>query len=256
MKIGIVGIGLIGGSIVKRLAKCNFDIYISDRDLQVQKVALYENNVKILTSYDDLDVLIIALPPYAATDFIKENAAKLDNVLITDVCGVKQCLAELCTDKKLKYFGMHPMAGREVGGYSSSLECLFDGANLVVSSEIIPAEMREIISALGFGNIVLSTPEKHDKIIAYTSQLCHIASNAFAQSDTIFDAKGFTGGSFEDLTRVGKLDPLLWLQLFNCNRENLIHEIETYKNKLNEYKVALEKYDDIKLIQLMENGLK
>lgn len=162
----------------------------------------------------------------------------------------------VCNDVGLKYFGMHPMAGRETGGYISSIEGLLDGANLVVTDEDIPSGIDLIITALGFGSIVVASPKKHDKIIAYTSQLCHIVSNAFAKSDTIFDAEGFTGDSFEDMTRVGNLDTQLWIKLFDKNRSNLVFELSIFIDNLNEYKIALEKENDEKLISPCKDGIK
>ena len=255
MKVGIVGIGLIGGSIMKRLCSRGFDTFVYDNDDLLLARILIEHDVNVIINYDDLDVLLIALPPNATISFIHDNASVLQNVLITDVCGVKECVSKVCADECLKYFGMHPMAGRETGGYINSIEGLFDGANLVVTDEIIPTEINLIISALGFCSIVVSSPAKHDKIIAYTSQLCHIASNAFAKSDTILHSEGFTGGSFEDITRVGRLDTNLWIQLFDKNRANLLSELNTYIDNLNEYKIAIEQHDDEKLISLCKDGI-
>ena len=254
MKVGIVGIGLIGGSITKRLSNCGVQTFIFDSNVNVLNKALKDNNSLLIDDYDNLDLLIIALPPNATISFIENNSALLKNVLVTDVCGVKKCVSDVCEINIIKYFGMHPMAGREVGGYENSLENLFDGANLIVTSNIIPPQVEKIIKMLGFTSPVVSSPDNHDKVIAYTSQLCHIASNAFAKSPTISTASGFTGGSFEDLTRVGKLDSSLWMQLFDLNRANLINEIEIYIDNLIEYKDALKCNNDSKLISLLDDG--
>lgn len=255
MKIGIVGIGLIGGSILKRLAKTD-EMFVNDKDPKVLADAIQDNNAKELLDFNNLDMLIIALPPNELLQYLKENADKLKNILITDVCGVKSCVQQLCDEYGLNYFGMHPMAGREVGGYYNSLANLFEGANLVVTGENIPPQIAHIINVLGFGRVVACDSQKHDKIIAYTSQLCHIVSNAFGKTPTSKYADGFTGGSFEDLTRVGELDVPLWIGLFDKNRANLIEEIDVLIANLVEYKIALATNDDQKLAKLLSEGVK
>ncbi len=255
MKVGIVGIGLIGGSIAKRLSNSNIELFIYDNDVKVLNQAIMDNNASLITNYSELDVLILALHPNAILTFLDTNHKLLHDVIVTDICGVKECISSACDKYNIQYFGMHPMAGREVGGYANSIASLFDGANLVVTSADIPQDIDTLIQILGFGSVVVSSAVEHDAVIAYTSQLCHIASNAFAKSKTINNVDGFTGGSFEDLTRVGRLDPQLWLQLFNKNRGNLISEIETFVRHLNEYKYALEGENDARLISLLKDGV-
>lgn len=255
MRIGIVGIGLIGGSILKRLAIDNEnELYISDKNEQVLADACRENNAKMLEDYA-LDLLILALPPDPLVQYLIENHSKIGSTLITDVCGVKECVESTCLRYGLNYFGMHPMAGREVGGYYNSRANLFDDANLVVTSEDIPAPIAHIIKELGFGKVMTTDSLSHDKIIAYTSQLCHIVSNAFAKSPTIDISHGFTGGSFEDLTRVGRLDVPLWISLFDKNRDNLVFEIDNLISNLTEYRNALANNDDQMLSKLLEDGV-
>lgn len=255
MKIGIVGIGLIGGSILRRLATdTENELYISDTNKQVLADACVDNNAKVLEDYD-LDLLILALPPDPLVQYLTENHAKIGATLVTDVCGVKQCVEETCRKYGINYFGMHPMAGREVGGYYNSRANLFDGANLVVTGEQIPSSIAYIINELGFGKVMTTDSVSHDKIIAYTSQLCHIVSNAFAKSPTIDISHGFTGGSFEDLTRVGRLDVPLWISLFDKNRDNLVFEIDNLIANLTEYRNALVLNDDKMLAGLLQDGV-
>lgn len=254
MKIGFIGIGLIGGSILKRLSKCGNECFVFDTNKQVMIDACNENNAKNLTSFDGLDLLLICISPENTIKFLQENATQLKNILVADVCGVKSQIQKVANDLKLNYCGLHPMAGREVGGYYNSKENLFDDANIVITTNNPPIVIQKVIKQLGFKKIVYATSEEHDKTIAYTSQLCHIVSNAFAKNPIVENVDGFTGGSFEDLTRVGKMDSNLWTQLFDFNRENIMECIEILICKLSQYYNCLQEKDNEKLKNLIDEG--
>ncbi len=254
MKVGFVGVGLIGGSMLKRLSKCGVDCFVSDINKQVLDVAIKENNAKILTDYSSVDVIVIALSPNNTVKFLEQNATKIGTTLVVDVCGVKNPIEQIALQYGFNYCGIHPMAGREVGGYFNSKEDLFTGANVVITTEKPPQIVYEIIHMLGFGNIVYTDAKSHDKIISYTSQLCHILSNAYAKNPSVNNCEGFTGGSFEDLTRVGKMDSNLWIELFDNNRDNLICDISCIINELQNYLVCLKNKDNVKLKKLIDDG--
>lgn len=254
MKVGFIGIGLIGGSILKRLSKCGVECFVSDRNENVINSAISENNAKILNNYNDIDVILVSLSPDNTIKFIEENHSKIGTKLVVEVCGVKQCIQNVMNKYAINYIGLHPMAGREVGGYFNSKEDLFNGANVVITSEKPPQLVYEIIHMLGFGKIVYSNPEKHDKIISYTSQLCHILSNAYAKNLLVNECDGFTGGSFEDLTRVGKMDSNLWIELFDKNRDNLISDIDNVICELTKYSECLKNNDNQGLKDLIDEG--
>ncbi len=256
MKVGFIGVGLIGGSMLKRLAQCGVQCFIMDNNAQVLGAALKENNAQILENFEDVDMLLLALSPKNCISFIEENHSKIGTILLADVCGVKNAIAEVAEKYSLNYCGLHPMAGREVGGYFNSKQNLFDGANIVITTSNPPQIVFDIIKMLGFGKIVYTTAEEHDKIISYTSQLCHIVSNAYAKNPSSTICDGFTGGSFEDLTRVGKMDSNLWVELFDKNRENLICDIKTIINELQKYVDCLENGDNEKLKLLIDDGTK
>lgn len=254
MKVGFIGVGLIGGSILKRLAKCGIECLIYDKNIDVLNVAIKENNARILTQNDSVDVLILALTPDASIQFIEQNHLKIGTTLLVDVCGVKNCIDNLAKKYHLNYCGLHPMAGREVGGYFNSKENLFNGANVVITSKNSPQIVYEIIHLLGFGKVVYCTPDEHDKIISYTSQLCHIVSNAYAKNPSSNLCEGFTGGSYEDLTRVGKMDSNLWVDLFDKNKDNLICDINIIIKELTKYADCLNSGDKNALKNLIEEG--
>ena len=256
MKVGFIGVGLIGGSMLKRLSKCGVECFVYDKNKSIMDLAIKENNATKLENFDSADILLLALSPNNTLKFIEENHSKIGTKLVTDVCGVKTCVQSIAKKYNINYCGLHPMAGREVGGYTNSKENLFNGANIVVTTKTPPQIIYEIIHLLGFGKVVYTTAEEHDKIISYTSQLCHIVSNTYAKNPQVYNCDGFTGGSFEDLTRVGKMDSELWTQLFDKNRENLINDINTIIVELQKYCDALKNNDKVTLKNLSEEGSK
>lgn len=254
MKVGFVGVGLIGGSMLKRLCKCGVECFIFDKNQTVMDVALKENDAKILNDFCEVDLLLLSLSPDASIDFIEKNHPKIGTKLIADVCGVKNCILNVAKKYNLNYCGLHPMAGREVGGYFNSKDNLFDGANIVVTTQNPPEIITKIISMLGFSKVVFSDSDLHDKIISYTSQLCHIVSNAYAKNPYAKVCDGFTGGSFEDLTRVGKMDSNLWVELFRQNKNNLENDINNIIYELQKYANCLHNNDYDSLKTLIEEG--
>lgn len=254
MKVGFIGVGLIGGSILKRLSSCGVQCFVFDKNQEVVSQAITLDNTFVMSDFNDLDIIVLSLHPNACENFIEQNHSKIGTTLICDVCGVKNNINLLAKKYKLNYCGLHPMAGREVGGFSNSKSDLFNGANIVVTSPNPPQIIYEIIHMLGFGKIVYSTPELHDKIISYTSQLCHIVSNVYAKNPLALSCDGFTGGSFEDLTRVGKMDSNLWVELFDKNRENLLQDISLFITEMQKYYDCLKNGDNVKLKQLIMEG--
>lgn len=254
MKVGFIGVGLIGGSMLKRLAKCGVECFVFDNNKQVLQTAINENNAKILENFGDVDILLLSLSPKNCINFIRENHSKIGTILLAEVCGVKNCIQQEVNKYGLNYCGLHPMAGREVGGYANSKDNMFDGANIVITTSNPPNLVMNIIEMLGFGKIVFTTPNEHDKIISYTSQLCHIVSNAYAKNPSSTICDGFTGGSFEDLTRVGRMDSNLWVELFDENRDNLIKDINIIVSELQKYADCLKNKDNNKLKELIDDG--
>ncbi len=272
MNIGIIGLGLIGGSLAKSVRKAITQGDISPRrlygfDLSDEVMAAaYGDGVidgSAMDNMADCSLVIIALPPKATITWAKNNAHRLSGKLVTDICGVKseiyRHLMPLALEHSFTYVGTHPMAGREVTGYFNSSSDLFDGASMVLTpDESVPQEtvdcLSELFLALGFGRITLATCEKHDKIIAYTSQLAHVASNGYIKSDAALEYKGFSAGSFKDLTRVAKLDENMWTELFEYNRTPLADELRILIGNLREYLDALESEDYDRLKALLRDG--
>ena len=267
MKILVVGLGLIGGSICKALKKytyhtvTGYDINHDIENAALRDVALdniFDGN------YKDYDLIIVALFPEATERFLSENAGKIEkNILITDVCGIKgvfsKRIKEIAESNGLRYIGIHPMAGKEFGGYYNSSSDLFIKANFIIApfndsrKEDIEL-LRTLASEIGAGKIVITSPETHDKMIAYTSQLAHIVSSAYVKSPELGLECGFSGGSFQDMTRIATMNEKMWADLFMQNKENLLFELDTLINNLNKYSEALKKTDEDEMRRLIAEG--
>lgn len=267
MNILVVGLGLIGGSLCKALKKytyhtvTGFDLNHDIENAALRDVAL--DNV-FSGSYDDYDLIVIALFPEAAERFFNDNAAKMNKKsLITDVCGIKGDFSKRMKDTALanglRYVGIHPMAGKEFGGYYNSTADLFVKANFIVApfedsaSEDIEL-LKTLAKELGAGKIVVTSPENHDKMIAYTSQLAHIVSSAYVKSPELGLECGFSGGSFQDMTRIATMNEKMWTDLFMQNREYLQYELDTLISNLTKYSEALRNGDADKMKALIAEG--
>lgn len=268
MKIAVVGLGLIGGSICKALkANTFYHIMGMDKNPEVTKKALETGAIDEIITNDKLseaNLTIVALYPVAIVDFIKENADKFrKGSIVMDICGVKGYIVNNCTpvlnEKGVIFIGTHPMAGTEHSGFDYSTADLFNGASFIITpTDDTPQIAIDLVSTLGacmnFGQVVIATPEQHDSNIAYTSQLAHIVSNAYVKSPSLFRADGFSAGSFLDLTRVAYLNEEMWSSLFMCNKDALLNEINCIINSLTEYRDAMENNDIDTLRELLKVG--
>lgn len=267
MKILVVGLGLIGGSICKALKKytphfvvgcdINHDIEFSAlRDVAIDRE--FDGN------FSGFDLVIISLFPDAAEKFLRDNISEFDKTtLITDVCGIKGEFSArvklLAEENGMRYVGIHPMAGKEFGGYHNSSADLFLKANFIIApfedsrSEDVGL-LESLAREIGAGKIVITTPENHDKMIAYTSQLAHIVSSAYVKSPELGLECGFSGGSFQDMTRIATMNEKMWTDLFMQNRSNLMYELEILIENLNKYSEALKNSDSQEMLRLIAEG--
>lgn len=268
MNIAIVGLGLIGGSISKSIKKHTFHKIMGiDSDKETIRKALEQRAIDEEITTDDLgeaNLTIISLYPEAICDFVRENADKFKKgSIVIDTCGVKKAIVDTCTpileEKGVLFVGVHPMAGREFSGFDYSTDTLFDGASFIITpTENTPQIAVDLLSTLagsiGFGKVVVTSSEKHDQVIAYTSQLAHVVSNAYVKSPSVHDFNGFSAGSFMDLTRVAKLNENMWTSLFMCNKEALLNEINCILKSITEYRDAIENGDSERLCELLRDG--
>ncbi len=267
MKILVVGLGLIGGSMCKAMKKYTYHTVTGcDRNHDIEMAAMRDVAIDEIYggSPEGYDLIIIALFPEAAERFLRENAGKISKgTLITDVCGIKgefsYRMKKMAENNGLRYLGIHPMAGKEFGGYYNSTAELFRNANFIVASfEDSSAEDAELLKSLakeiGAGKIVETTPENHDKMIAYTSQLAHIVSSAYVKSPELGLECGFSGGSFQDMTRIATMNENMWTDLFMQNRQHLQYELDLLIENLGRYSEALRNGDAETMRSLIAEG--
>lgn len=268
MKIGIVGLGLIGGSIAKAIKQSTENIvYGTD----IIEPVIYK--AKLMEAIDDkldekilgeCDMLIIALYPGQTIKYIEENGHLFKKgAMVFDCCGVKEIICtqvEPIAEKNgFVFIGAHPMAGIQFSGFEHSQKTLFRNAAMVLTPPTgmdihIVDRIKKFWLSLGFTDIQIASPKEHDKIIAFTSQLAHIVSSAYVKSPTAAFYKGFSAGSFKDLTRVAKLNEDMWTELFLLNKENLASEIGEIIERLKEFHTVLQNEDEKELWKLLKEG--
>jgi prephenate dehydrogenase len=253
-KITVIGLGLIGGSICKSLCE-KHDVFGVDLSEDVIEKALSCGCIQGTGNIENADIVIAATPPKAVAGTIKTAAEQMkENSIIIDVCGVKSVFAEeingFLKERNIKYIGCHPMAGKEKFGFEFSDDKLFKGKDFIIAVEekkgndkIAVAVVRQLAEDMGFERITECTPQHHDKVIAYTSQLAHIVSSCYVKSEVLPYVEGYCGGSFQDMTRVATLDKEMWADLFLMNRENIIAETELLIRNLTDFAMALKSGD-------------
>lgn len=268
MDVAVVGLGLIGGSFARAVKEYTDHRVIGiDLDMPTLLQAKMVNALDVIGTAEDLsscDMTVISLYPSAAVEFLRSNASciKKGSVVI-DTCGVKRSVCaqcgEIARENGFYFIGGHPMAGTQYSGFSHSRATMFKSATMILcpeQGEDIPTveRTRDFILSLGFGSVHFTSPEEHDRMIAYTSQLAHVVSNAYVKSPRSQTHKGFSAGSYRDLTRVARLNPEMWTQLFLENREDLISEIDTLIDNLKVYSDALKAEDADSLRQALAEG--
>lgn len=267
MTVGICGLGLIGGSMAKAYKEAGHTVLGADADQNTMGYSLLAgiadgelNNESI----DRCDLIFIALYPAAAAEYLGRIAPLINkNTTVIDLCGTKKNICELgfalAEKHGFTFVGGHPMAGTQYSGIKYSKATLFKNAPMV----IVPPKyddiqfldnIKTLLAPAGFGKITVTTAEEHDKMIAFTSQLAHVVSNAYVKSPTAQSHKGFSAGSYKDLTRVAWLNENMWTDLFLENKEPLLFEIDCIISSLSEYRSAIEKGDSEGLRSLLRDG--
>lgn len=266
--LGVVGLGLIGGSFVKAYNESEeWRVLGYDADAKINQLAILAEDIEAELTEENIgqcDLLLLCVYPEAAISYFKKMAPHISkDTVVIDCCGVKESVCAPCfkiaQKHGLTYLGGHPMAGRHFSGYKYATEKLFRGAPMVIVPESfnnieLLTKVKELLAPAQFGNISVTTAEEHDRLIAFTSQLAHVVSNAYMKSPTAKDHKGFSAGSYKDLTRVAWLNENMWSELFMDNRENLINELDHIILSLREYRAALEKEDTDTLRELLKEG--
>ncbi len=268
MKIAIVGLGLIGGSIAKAISvKTNHKVYgIDISDITVKRAKLIEAIEDRATDEEivSCDIIILALYPRVAIKWFKSHASLIkEGTIVVDTCGIKSNVCYMCEkiakENNLHFIGAHPMAGIEKSGFASSKYNLFEGASMIITPHKgmdikIVDKICKLSREIGFNHIQVSTPQEHDKMIAYTSQLAHIVSSAYVKSECALKHKGFSAGSFRDMTRVAKLDEHMWTELFMDNKDYIVVELDGIIERLCEYREAISHGDEKNICRLLKEG--
>lgn len=267
MRVGILGLGLIGGSLARAYAKAGHRVFAQDQDASILEFAQLAGAVEAPLNQETIpqcDLILLAIYTGGCIAWLEENAGKISpEALVMDCCGVKKEICDFAFPVAEKYgftfIGGHPMAGSHQSGFKYSRSNLFQGAPMVlVPPRFDDARLLErAVEALApchFGKFSVTTGEKHDEMIAFTSQMPHIVSNAYIKSPTAAAHKGFSAGSYKDLTRVAWLNPGMWAELFLANKENILKELDVYIHSLCQYRDAIVQEDEAQLVQLLEDG--
>lgn len=268
MNIGVIGLGLIGGSLAKTI-KLHTEHTVYGCDLNPQTIL----QAKLLGAIDEeitdatlrtCDWVLVALYPQAIVEWIKAHQADFKpGAVVIDCGGVKQAICQeiqpLTQGASWHFIGGHPMAGREFSGFKYARDDLFDHAAMILtpSGDEDPdllLRVRNFFMDLGFRRIQFTTPATHDEMIAYTSQLAHIVSSAYVKCPLAGRHKGFSAGSFADMTRVARLSETMWTELFFDNRTALLPEVEGLIARLTEYRDALQTQNRPEMTRLLREG--
>ena len=269
MTVGILGLGLIGGSLARAYALEGHTVYAAEKDKSMHGFAMLSGAVHGTLDQQTIpscDLILLAIYPEGSAAWLEENANIISlETLVLDCCGTKEIICARCFSLAKQYgftfVGGHPMAGSQYSGFKYSRANLFEGQPMVlvppVFDDILLLDrVKHLLAPCHFGHFSVTTAAEHDRMIAFTSQMPHILSNAFIKSPTALGHKGFSAGSYRDLTRVAWLNPGMWSELFLENKENLLFELDTYIESLSAYRKALAEEDEETLICLLEEGKK
>lgn len=267
MKAGIVGLGLIGGSMAKAYKEAGHEVYAADKDSAVLEMSMLAGVCDGELREDTIaacGLILICLYPRASVEWLRANAAHISpDAVVIDCCGVKREVCEPCfeiaRERGFLYAGGHPMAGLQHSGYKYSRANLFKDASMVIVPPVygdieLLQRMKDLLEPARFGHITVTTAEEHDRLIAFTSQLAHVVSNAFVKSPTAYAHRGFSAGSYKDLTRVAKLNEEMWTELFLENADNLTAELDGLIAALGQYRDAIAERDGDTLRELLAEG--
>ena len=268
MIVGIVGLGLIGGSMAKSIkSRTAHTVYGADLGAETMTMARMCGAIDAPLTAENLpecDLVLLAIRPGAAVEWVRRNAEHISkSAILVDLCGVKRtvvaAIAPIAAEHGFAYIGGHPMAGKERGGFTAATDDLFDGASMILTPDQrtdmqLLETLKSFFLDLGFAGLTFSDPEEHDRIIAFTSQLAHITSSAYVKSPEAQRRRGFSAGSFRDMTRVARLDETMWTELFLDDADYLVKELDILIENLSAYSQALKSGDAEQVRALLREG--
>ena len=269
MNVGILGLGLIGGSLARAYALEGHTVYAIQRNESMLSFAMLAGAVHGKLNEETIpqcDLILLAIYPDGSASWLEKNAHLVSkDALVIDCCGIKKDICQRCFPLAQQYgfifVGGHPMAGSQFSGFKYSRATLFKGQPMVLVPPVFDNmqlldRVKQALKPCQFGSFSVTTAENHDRMIAFTSQMPHILSNAFIKSPTALNHKGFSAGSYRDLTRVAWLNPQMWAELFLENKENVLFELDYYIESLKAYRDAIDANDMPRLIGLLDEGKK
>ena len=269
MKIAVIGLGIIGGSFCKAIKKHTAHTVIGiNRTHSVAEQAKNDGSIDVIGTVESLgeaDIIFLCMYPQACVDFIKENGKFIKKgALVTDSSGIKSAICpqlyELSQEFGFVFVGSHPMAGKEKNGYGVSEAELYKGASFIITpcgaDEKYVNTLADLALSIGFGQVKITTPEEHDRMIAFTSQLPHVLACSYVLSPCCPNHNGFSAGSYRDVSRVANINSKLWSELFLENREPLITELDILIENITRIKDAIKDNDRERLADLLEQGHK
>lgn len=267
MTVGVVGLGLIGGSFAKAYHAAGHTVLAWNRSRSVLDFAIMSGVVDGELTEENIsgcDLVLVTLYPEAAIEYLDRMGKFIGKKpMVLDCCGTKRVVCAACFPIAQRdgflYLGGHPMAGTHQSGFKYAREDMYKGAPMVIVPPVFDdigllERAKELLSPAGFGSYSVTTAEKHDEMIAFTSQLAHVVSNAYIKSPTAGMHKGFSAGSYKDMTRVAWLNAPMWAELFMENRDYLCRELDMIINNLLQYKSAMDDGDMQRLTGLLEDG--
>ena len=268
MNVGIVGLGLIGGSMAKSIKhRTAHTVWGSDLDAETMMMARMCGAIDAALTDENLpqcDLILIAIRPAAAIAWVAAHADAISpSAIVVDLCGVKRAVVNgitpIAEQRGFAYIGGHPMAGKERGGFTASTDDLYAGASMILTPDKrtdmqLLDTLKHFFLDIGFAGLTFSDPEEHDRIIAFTSQLAHITSSAYVKSPEAQRRRGFSAGSFRDMTRVARLDEDMWTELFLADADYLTRELDVLITHLMEFADALKAKDADSLRALLKDG--
>jgi prephenate dehydrogenase len=267
MKIGICGLGLIGGSLAKAYKRANVEVLGYDINTSVTDYAVMAKIIdKPLTNETvcECDYIFVALYPQAVVNYIRSIAPFVrKGTVVVDLCGTKMNVCPECFDIAAEYgfdfVGGHPMAGTQFSGFKYSRASMYKDASMILvppadAEPLLLAKVEKMLSPCRFGRMTVTTAENHDRMIAFSSQMAHVVSNAFVKSPSARQHKGYSAGSYKDMTRVAWLNETMWAELFLENKDFLLGELDVLMENLAMYRAALADSDEPRMKELLKEG--
>ncbi len=252
MNVAVVGLGLIGGSFEKASRRAGHTV-----------AALHHGDE---TGFENADLVLVCLPPEAIVPWISRHATQFKaGCVVLDIAGVKQTIMDSFEKAfprgtgSWTFVGGHPMAGREVSGYANALETLFDGASMILvprDETDFPkrADLEAFFRSLGFARVVVTTAARHDAMIAFTSQLCHVIATAYSRDALVAETPGFSAGSYADMTRIATQDASIWSALYLSNASSLLPVLDRFMARLGDFRRALDEGDKDAMMRIIAEG--